>query len=84
MFKESLQHTDDCAGDPGQRSFSSICSAGLQKCRQNFWEDNLGMCAFWGPADIVIYSVPLWLRMPLNHAISFAWVSVVSFWRGDS
>lgn len=79
--------TDGSKQAPSQspsRSFSDIASGAYTKWRKNFWEDNLGMCAFWGPADIVIYSVPVWARLPLNHAVSFVWVAVVSFFRGDT
>mmetsp|Transcript_1847 Transcript_1847/g.3582 ORF Transcript_1847/g.3582 Transcript_1847/m.3582 type:complete len:267 (+) Transcript_1847:273-1073(+) len=49
--------------------------------KNNFFEDNLGMIAFWLPMDIVIYSVPLWLRLPLNHSISFLWCCILSIFR---
>jgi hypothetical protein len=73
------------AGDAAEAGAATgIWAGALAKYGANFWEDNLGMCAFWLPADIVIYSVPLWMRLPLNHAISFGWVCVVSFMRGDA
>jgi len=52
--------------------------------KKNFFEDNFGMLFFWLPADVVIYSVPLWLRLPLNHTVSFAWCCIMSFVRGGS
>jgi hypothetical protein len=75
-FKESMQAENKTMGD--------VVSKAMANVKNNFWEDNLGMCAFWLPMDIVIYSVPLHYRMPLNHLISFVWVSVVSFMRGDA
>ena len=41
------------------------------------------MCGFWLPMDVIIYSVPLHLRLHLNHIISFAWVALVSIFRGE-
>ncbi len=54
----------------------------FEKWRDNFIVDNLGMMAFWFPLEVVILSVPLWLRMPLTHAVSFTWCTVLSFFRG--
>jgi len=62
----------------------SVVGNALSKYRENFWEDNLGMCGFWLPMDVIIYSAPLHLRLHLNHIISFAWVGIVSMFRGDA
>ena len=62
----------------------SVLGNALSKYRKNFWEDNLGMCGFWLPMDIIIYSAPIHLRLHLNHIISFAWVGIVSLFRGDA
>jgi hypothetical protein len=80
FFKECTQRTPE----GGKRTASDVISGAITKIRANFWEDNLGMCAFWLPLDLVIYSVPIWLRLPLNHGISFVWCAVMSFWRGDA
>ena len=48
-----------------------------------FWVDNFGMTAFWLPVDIVMFSGPVWLRLPINHAASLLWTCVVSFFRGS-
>ena len=65
-------------------SSPSVLGNALSKYRENFWEDNLGMCGFWLPMDIIIYSAPIHLRLHLNHIISFAWVGIVSLFRGDA
>ena len=61
----------------------SLINGGLLKYKNNFVEDNLGMCGFWLPMDVIIYSVPLHLRLHLNHIISFAWVALMSIFRGE-
>jgi hypothetical protein len=76
VFQESIQTQSE------NTSALDVVKNAMAKVKANFWEDNLGMCAFWLPMDLIIYSAPLHLRMPLNHAISFIWVSVVSFMRG--
>jgi hypothetical protein len=63
---------------------STMVSSALTKYKNSFWEDNLGMCGFWLPMDMVIYSVPLHMRLHLNHTISFAWVALVSIFRGGN
>jgi hypothetical protein len=35
------------------------------------------------PGDLIVYAVPIWLRMPLNHGFSFIWTCYLSFLRGD-
>ena len=40
------------------------------------------MCGFWFPIDLIIYSVPIHLRLPLNHGASLAWTGIVSIFRG--
>eukprot|EP00122_Pirum_gemmata_P008777 Pgem_evm1s8098 len=40
----------------------------FENWKANFIVDNRNMCGFWLVADLVIYSVPLWLRLPLNHS----------------
>uniref|UniRef100_A0A7S2WFS8 Uncharacterized protein n=1 Tax=Mucochytrium quahogii TaxID=96639 RepID=A0A7S2WFS8_9STRA len=55
----------------------------FQNWKNNFFVDNLGMCGFWLPMDLIIYSVPVYLRLPINHAISFIWCCVLSIFRGD-
>lgn len=37
----------------------------------------------WIPGDMIIYAVPMWLRLPLNHALSFIWTCYLSFLRGE-
>ena len=54
----------------------------MSKYKTTFWVDNIGMLAFWLPADIVIYSVPIWIRLPLSHTISFMWTAILSAYRG--
>ena len=55
----------------------------MKKYAGTFWIDNVGMLSFWVPADIVIYSVPIWIRLPLSHTISFIWTAVLSAYRGE-
>ena len=36
----------------------------------------------WLPADLVCFSVPLYLRLPVRHVVSFVWTAYLSFARG--
>lgn len=47
-------------------------------------DDNLGMAKFWIPMNLVIYSVPLFLRMPLNHTASLLWCCILSLAQGKA
>ena len=75
VFKESIQGT---TGD-----VSSVAMVGLSKYTTNAVEDNLSMWALWVPGDLIVYAVPLWMRLPLNHGLSFIWTCYLSFLRGD-
>jgi len=70
-IKEGLQ------GDSGP-----VVAGGLAKYRANGVEDNLKMWALWIPGDAIVYAVPLWMRLPLNHGLSFVWTCYLSFLRG--
>ncbi|GMH51035.1 hypothetical protein TrRE_jg902 [Triparma retinervis] len=62
---------------------SGTFSRAMTKYSKTFWIDNVGMLGFWFPADIIIYSVPMHLRLHLTHLVSFGWTVVLSTFRGD-
>ena len=79
VFKEAIQ------GTGYDKTPSSVVSTGLGTYfGQNFVEDNAKMYATWIPGDFIIYAVPMWLRLPTNHALSFLWTCYLSFLRGDA
>ena len=41
--------------------------------RENFDNDLPALLKCWGPADLVCFSVPLYLRIPIRHVVSFCW-----------
>ena len=57
---------------------------GMTKYRDNFWDDNKAIWALWIPCDVVIYAIPIWMRLPANHMISLVWTCILSFMRGDA
>eukprot|EP00747_Dinoflagellata_sp_TGD_P165422 gnl/TRDRNA2_/TRDRNA2_186665_c0_seq1.p1 gnl/TRDRNA2_/TRDRNA2_186665_c0~~gnl/TRDRNA2_/TRDRNA2_186665_c0_seq1.p1 ORF type:complete len:290 (+),score=38.70 gnl/TRDRNA2_/TRDRNA2_186665_c0_seq1:81-872(+) len=77
MFKELIQ-----ARDAGSDA-SSIPSNAMAKYMKNFWGDNFAIWGLWVPGDLVVYAVPIWMRLPLNHAISLAWTMILSWMRGN-
>jgi hypothetical protein len=68
--------------------FSSSWSAsdwakdGIGNYTKNFSKDVYDVVRVWGPADLVCFSVPLWLRLPVRHVVSFVWTVYLSFARG--
>lgn len=80
VFKESIQQGD--GGSDSMRSPMDILTGGLQKYKSNFLGDNMAIWALWIPADIIIYAIPMWMRLPANHGISFVWTCILSFMRG--
>ena len=59
-------------------------SNGVAKYAHNFRTDVAAMATFWGPGDVIVCSVPMWLRMPSRHLLSLGWTSYLSYLRGAS
>ena len=57
-------------------------STGLDNYSNNFSKDELDLIRVWFPADLICFSVALYLRLPVRHIVSFAWFAYLSFARG--
>ncbi len=57
-------------------------STGLNDYMTNFAKDEADLLKVWFPADLVCFSVPLYLRLPVRHSVSFLWTAYLSFARG--
>jgi len=75
VFKAAV--LGDAGFDP-----SAWASSGLASYTQNFAKDELDLIRVWLPADLVCFSVPLYLRLPVRHVVSFVWTAYLSFARG--
>jgi len=67
----------------GKESFFQNVKQGLGKYRGNMVADNLASCAIWMPADVIIFACPMYLRMPMEHLVSFGWTMFISAMRGS-
>jgi len=57
-------------------------STGIENYQHNFAKDEFDLLRVWFPADLVCFSVPLYLRLPVRHIVSFVWTAYLSFARG--
>lgn len=57
-------------------------NSGLGAYQANFEKDEFDLIRVWLPADLVCFSVPLYLRLPVRHVVSFVWTAYLSFARG--
>lgn len=57
-------------------------SVGIENYTNNFAKDEVDLLRVWFPADLVCFSVPLYLRLPVRHIVSFVWTAYLSFTRG--
>lgn len=57
-------------------------AVGLENYSTNFAKDEVDLLKVWFPADLVCFSVPLYLRLPVRHIVSFVWTAYLSFARG--
>ena len=55
---------------------------GVTKYSTNIKEDLTAMVQLWGPSDCVQFVLPVHIRMPFRHVVSFFWTAYVSFTRG--
>jgi len=69
-------------GFPTGESVFSSTIGGINKYRKNFVADNMASLAVWTISDIFIFAAPMYLRMPLEHGVSFAWTMFMSATRG--
>lgn len=75
-FKEMIQ------GEAANKSVMETVSSALSKYKENFVGDNKAIWALWVPFDMIIYAVPIWMRLPLNHGVSLVWTMILSWMRG--
>ena len=54
----------------------------LTACWSNWYSDCTNAWLIWIPGHAIFFSVPLWLRLPVNHSLSFLYTSVLSLTRG--
>lgn len=55
---------------------------GVTKYSNNIQEDLTAMIKLWGPSDCIQFVLPIHIRMPFRHMVSFFWTAYVSFTRG--
>ena len=55
---------------------------GITKYSNNLKEDLTAMIQLWGPSDCIQFVLPMHIRMPFRHLVSFFWTAYVSFTRG--
>jgi len=78
IIKEFLQGAE---GGSVCRGLDSVPN-GLRRYWKSILTDNLAGWAVWIPADIIVFSAPMYLRMPLDHIVSFMWTMIMSALRG--
>lgn len=55
---------------------------GVTKYANNAKEDLTAMIQLWGPSDCIQFVLPVHIRLPFRHIVSFFWTAYVSFTRG--
>jgi len=79
-FKEFIQGKK---ADGSTRSPIEIVQSAIAKYKKNFVADNKAIWALWIPMDLIIYAIPIWMRLPVNHLVSLAWTMILSKMRGS-
>jgi hypothetical protein len=55
---------------------------GVTRYVGNSKEDLTAMLQLWGPSDCIQFVLPVHIRLPFRHVVSFFWTAYVSFTRG--
>jgi len=55
-----------------------VASEAMQVYKKTFVEDNIASLGVWIPGDVLMFTVPAWLRMPALYGVSFFWLALVS------
>mmetsp|Transcript_31519 Transcript_31519/g.57937 ORF Transcript_31519/g.57937 Transcript_31519/m.57937 type:complete len:321 (+) Transcript_31519:149-1111(+) len=63
---------------------TNVFRTALSKYKENILQDNLTSCAVWLPLDFVVFAAPIYMRLPLDHMVSFLWTMLLSFARGGT
>jgi len=56
---------------------------GTLKYMKNAKDDLTAMIKLWGPSDCIQFVLPVHIRLPFRHLVSFFWTAYVSFTRGS-
>mmetsp|Transcript_22680 Transcript_22680/g.25514 ORF Transcript_22680/g.25514 Transcript_22680/m.25514 type:complete len:272 (+) Transcript_22680:36-851(+) len=56
---------------------------GASKYIKNSKDDLTAMIKLWGPSDCIQFILPVHIRLPFRHIVSFFWTIYVSFTRGS-
>ncbi|GKY93847.1 hypothetical protein MPSEU_000351600 [Mayamaea pseudoterrestris] len=56
---------------------------GVTKYKNNAKDDLAAMVKLWVPSDCIQFVLPVHIRMPFRHIVSFFWTAYVSFTRGS-
>jgi len=78
-FKQSIQGDLDLS----KMDFVGIGQDAYEKYCANIYEDCIAMWTLFVPGDFIIYSLPIWARLPANHGLSLVWTLILSSMRGD-
>ena len=60
-----------------------LVTVGLTKYYGNLQDDLIAMIKLWGPSDCIQFALPVHIRLPYRHFVSFFWTAYVSFTRGS-
>jgi len=57
---------------------------GVSQYTKNAKDDLTAMIKLWGPSDCIQFVLPVHIRLPFRHIVSFFWTAYVSFTRGGA
>lgn len=61
-----------------ERDVAKIATEAMHVYKKTCVEDNVASLGVWIPGDVLMFTVPAWLRMPALYGVSFFWLGLVS------
>lgn len=77
FFKEMIQGKE-------WHSPADLLQNSLLRYREHFWSDNIGYSVMWMPANCLVFSVPVWMRLPTSIYFNYIFTVLLSHFRGKS
>jgi len=91
MVKEFMQAVNEVGtGEKGEYGSANVISDvspmeiannAINKYIPNALQDNIVMSSFWAPLNMIAFSIPTHLRMPVIHSMALIWTTFLSAYK---
>jgi len=62
----------------GEADVLDVAQEAMQVCSRNCIQDNVASLGVWIPGDVLMFTCPVWLRMPALYGVTLFWQALLS------